>query len=384
MIGALTPSAAAANGSAGLVGRVGRIPVRNLWLLMFYASDLFRQAGVASIAIEEAPDDTAELVAEILAYAVEQRLRTPLTRGYEPDTAELSRVRGRIDLLASARRDTWSRGKVSCRFETLTINTPRNRLVRAALAAMARIVEDDSLRHRCSALERTLVQAGVGCEVPARASVAIGQFGRHDVADRLMVDAARLALELALPTEDAGVHRLLAPGRDEVWARRLFERAVGGFYERVLRAHGWSVNRGKPIHWPIERPTAGLEALLPSMKLDILLDHPESGRRIVIDTKFTSIVTSGWYREESFKSGYLYQLYAYLRSQERAGDEASERCEGILLHPSVDGEVDEMVEIQGHPMRFATVDLAGTPRGILARLEEVVGSAPTVRAALAE
>jgi len=34
------------------------------------------------------------------------------------------------------------------------------------------------------------------------------------------------------------------------------------------------------------------------MRTDIVLDHATSGRRIVIDTKFTSIVTRGWYRRK--------------------------------------------------------------------------------------
>lgn len=110
------------------------------------------------------------------------------------------------------------------------------------------------------------------------------------------------------------------------------------------------------------------------MKLDILLDHPGSARRIVIDTKFTSILTGGWYRRESLKSGHLYQLYAYLRSQERADDLASQQCEGILLHPSIDVEIDEAMEVQGHRVRFATVDLAGQARRIGARLREVVST----------
>jgi len=63
----------------------------------------------------------------------------------------------------------------------------------------------------------------------------------------------------------------------------------------------------------------GIKAILPAMRTDIILDTPD-GHRIVIDTKFTAIVSRGWYREESLKSGYLYQIYAYLRSQERPDD----------------------------------------------------------------
>ena len=36
------------------------------------------------------------------------------------------------------------------------------------------------------------------------------------------------------------------------------------------------------------------------------LEHDASDRRIVIDTKFTSILTDGWYRDETLRSGYLF------------------------------------------------------------------------------
>ena len=44
-------------------GYVGRIPVRNLWLLMLYASDLFRTRGIGKVGLEDSPDDLPDLVA---------------------------------------------------------------------------------------------------------------------------------------------------------------------------------------------------------------------------------------------------------------------------------------------------------------------------------
>ena len=108
-------------------GHVGRIPVRNLWLLMLYASDLFRQIGRKKVSVEDNPDDIPDLVAEILAHAVEDRLYRNLSSGFRQREAELSRVRGRIDLLTTERHQLLARGKVACRFEELTIDTPRNR-----------------------------------------------------------------------------------------------------------------------------------------------------------------------------------------------------------------------------------------------------------------
>lgn len=86
------------------VGRIGRIPVENLWLLMLEASDLFRDLGKAKIAVEDNPDDIPDLVAEMLCRRVEHRIQRNLSYGYQTREATLSRVRGRIDLLNTERR----------------------------------------------------------------------------------------------------------------------------------------------------------------------------------------------------------------------------------------------------------------------------------------
>ena len=96
------------------VATVGRIPVRNIWLLMLYASDLYRELPRArSVAVEEDPDDLPNLVAELLTHAVERRMRRNLSFGYRRRHADLDRVRGRIDLLRTERRQLLQRGRGS-------------------------------------------------------------------------------------------------------------------------------------------------------------------------------------------------------------------------------------------------------------------------------
>ena len=131
-----------------------------------------------------------------------------------------------------------------------------------------------------------------------------------------MLAAAWLAFNLYLPTEDPGRSRLPASERDQVWARRLFEAAVVGFYDTLLSPRGWTIKPGKKIDWQIERPTPGMEAILPSMKTDIVLDGPapqgsEIRSRTIIDTKFTHILSTGQFGDATLRSGYIYQMYAY-------------------------------------------------------------------------
>ncbi|TCP65521.1 hypothetical protein [Sphingomonas sp. PP-CE-1G-424] len=81
-------------------------------------------------------------------------------------------------------------------------------------------------------------------------------------------------------------------------------------------------------------------------------------RRIVVDTKFTNAVKPRQYGNSGFDSGHIYQLYAYLRSQAGTGDAAADAAEGILLYPAVNEVMNESVFIQGHRLRFVTVNLS--------------------------
>ena len=354
------------------VGRIGRIPVRNLWLLMLYASDLFRDLEKANVAIEDNPDDIPDLVAEILWRQVERRIQRNLTYGYQSREAVVGRVRGRIDLLTTERHRLLDRGKIACRFDELSVDTARNRFVRAALEEISKIVRSSAPAHKCRSLAASMRRMGVTGERPGRSDVSIDRFGRHDADDRQMVSAAHLAFNLALPTEAAGPKHLSLPNREITWIRKLYEKGIAGFYDVVLSRKEWRVDAGKTIGWLIESKSPGIDKILPSMRTDIMLDHLGAGRRIVIDTKFNSVVTRGWYREETLRSGYIYQIYAYLRSQEGTGDPLAANATGLLLHPSVGDMVNEAVVIQNHEIRFATVDLGATAKEIRLQLQQVL------------
>lgn len=356
------------------VAHVGRIPVRNLWLLMLYASHLFRELEKAKVAVEENPDDIPDLVAEMLCRRVERRVQRNLSHGYQPRHAVLNRVRGRIDLLYTERHRLLERGKVACRFDELTVDTARNRYVRNALEEVSRIVHRSTLAHRCRSLALSLRRMGVTGAPPQRSDIAIDRFGRHDAEDQPMVAAARLAMNLALPTQHSGTRLLSEPGRDLTWIYALYEKGIAGFYETVLPRHEWRVHAGKILRWQPEQQSAGIAAILPTMKTDIVIDHLPAARRTVIDTKFNTLVTRGWHRSETLRSGYLFQIYAYLRSQECMGDALADTASGVLLHPAVGEWVQESMVIQNHEIRFCTVDLAAPARDIRKQLLHAVSA----------
>jgi 5-methylcytosine-specific restriction enzyme subunit McrC len=178
------------------------------------------------------------------------------------------------------------------------------------------------------------------------------QFGRSDADYRLMLEICELLLQREMPSETAGSHKLPGLDRDALTLYRIYERFVANFY--ALHLTEWSVATQVNLNWH----TAKASTYMPAMKPDLVLQHSSTGRMVVLDTKFTasSIVSNRW-GQYVFDSSHLYQIYTYLRSQEHVSD--SHRCAtGILLYPTVRASLSETIELQGHHIHFATIDLS--------------------------
>ncbi len=347
------------------------IPIRNIWVLLLYASELFAKVEYERIkqSREETPDDILEIIAEILTYFVKERIMRGLTRSSLPVQADLHRVRGSIDHLRTERRHLLSRGLIACRFEEPTLNTARNRLLKAALEKGGRVIQNTDLRKKCRDYAALLFRMGVTGGLPDRTTLSKDVYGINDRDDKHAVAAAKLLLDECIPDDTAGTHPLLSPNQTDTWLRTLFEDAVRGLL-RVTAPKGWDVAPGNVGQkWPINDKSENIDKYFPKMELDIVLTNKEQNKKIVIDTKFTTLFKKGWYRDTSLSSAYIYQMYAYLRSQEEQGKDDNEinmnrHATGILLHPAVGDADRHSITMQGHKIVFATVNLAGNPQEI--------------------
>ena len=354
-------------------GYVGKIPVRNLWLLMLYASECRFLASQLSDG-EESVDNVANLVAEVFCDLVEHRLKRNLSTEFLRTEREVNRVRGRIKVLETERSMSLSKGKIFCEFEELTMDSARNRYIRSAFTRLVKIVDKGTLTTRCRNISLRLQGLGVSNITSTSYKPSRERFGRHEADDRQVLTVAELAHDMHLINESLGNKLLPSPDKQKEWVRKLFEKAVGGLYKLKLSPIGWKVHLGKKLSWQIEDGSLQGRELLPSMKLDILLEHRTLHQRIIIDTKFTDILIRGQFGTLTFKSNYIYQLYSYLLSQEKEKDQLSKTSTGMLLHPSIGVSFDESLKIQGHRLRFCTVDLSESSEAIVSRLLYLISS----------
>lgn len=349
------------------------IPIRNVWLLFLYASGLAQFRERFDAEVEQSPD-IKSLLARLLCKATENRLHRNLSFGYRARRETLTRVRGRIDLLKTEADNLLQKGKIACRYSELTVDTPRNRLVRVAHQRLASLQLDEGLANRCRKLEQSLERMGVGAELPTRAEIASEQFARHESDDRLLVSLANAVFNVVLPSETPGWRLIFSAQRHEVKKfSELFEKAVGNLFKVELpKDDGWRVFTSRRHKWQVDACSDSLSSYMPELKTDIIIENVATNRRIVVDTKFSkNIVTLSQFGKLIFNTNHLYQLYAYLRSQERFSDPMSISADGILLYPYSGLHIDETALVQGHRIRVVTVDLSRSSDKVVEQLRTI-------------
>lgn len=304
--------------------------------------------------VEDAPTLDA-LLASMLLKLMNQRLRIGIGRNYVDEKHLLRGVRGRISFSDSLKQHTFERGQAYCEFQEYSLNAPKNQIVRSTLLRLIQTgqfgpVGAEELRHGLRRLVRDM--DGVDLIELKLDFIRRQQLGRNDKDYRLMLAICELILQRQMPSDSDGHYNLPALDREELVFHRIYERFVANFYRHHLG--GWKVTPQKYFYWHEKAPNS----YLPIMKPDILLEEKESGRIVVVDTKFTakSISENQW-GGEKFDQHHLYQMYAYLKTQEHLSEQ-HRTASGILLYPATNTiEISEKVELQGQMLRLESVDL---------------------------
>lgn len=349
----------------------GSIPIRNIWLLMAYAANLNTDFSSKKTSTQSFEENLMDTVAELLCSETKKQLKYGLNLGYEPLTEELSRLRGKIDHLRTARSSSYLRGKIYCTYEKLNHNTLENQIVRISLHKVMKYVKSSQIRFTCKALDSHLGALGIDLFRGNLSSVVSREID-HRRKNSHLLSLAYLALRMDLVSEELGEGNYLSPLKKDAWIYNLFEKAIGGFYRHHLVNTGWIVETGRKHSWPLLESTARLSQILPNMITDIELTNPLIRKKVIIDTKFTKIVKPGRFRDLTLSSGHIYQLYTYLRTSEEMDSERFDSSSGLLLYPAYGENFYEETSLQGHKCVFATVNLLAGPNEIKSELLNII------------
>ena len=108
------------------------IPVQNVYYMLSYAFKVLNEQGYKRIATEEF-NNTAELMAAILAKGIAVQLKRGLGKEYISQTEELSSLRGKIDIAESIKTQSMIRKKLICTYDDFSVNSTMNRIIKSTV-----------------------------------------------------------------------------------------------------------------------------------------------------------------------------------------------------------------------------------------------------------
>ena len=347
------------------------IPIRNIWHMLLYAWNEIPLKNHRAMADAESARTLDALLASILMKLMQGRLRIGLGGDYVPEDGTLRGIRGRINFADSLKHRTFEHGEAQCEYQHYSANAPKNQIIRTTLARLNQTgqfgpdtSQANALRHRLRWLVRNL--DGIDTIEITSDLIHRQQLGRNDSDYRVMLDICSLILQRQMPTESPGGHSLPAIDRDALVLHHVYERFVANFYRSHL--DGWVVTPQKRLEWHEKYSNP----YLPSMVPDLVLQEKSKSQLIVLDTKFTAnSLTQNQWGKQIFDSSHLYQLYAYLKSQEHVS-EPHRNASGILLYPAIHERFSERIELQDHVMRVECIDLTAPWQEIERQLLELV------------
>ena len=352
------------------------IPVRNWWHMLLYAWDLVEFEDRFETEFEDAPDLRA-LLTKILVFLIKHQIRRGLRGDYVERSEELQGVRGRIDFGETLRGLSMYRGRLHCEYEEFTLNVPRNQIVRSTLNDSLNMgftsVEEGRAKHPrlvsdVEALLRMLYEIDRVRVTRQLIASELRQLGRNEREYKLMLKICEMLQDPSMPDSDE------ASGLEFVdWFQKrryeIFELFVANFYKLNLDRSQWSVHYHKQLEWQTDETKTAGDLRLPGMETDVFMTHLPSRRVFVLDTKFYQSPFDQRNGTRSVKSEHIYQLYAYIASQ----DGEHRPYNGILLYGQpVDGQAKFRTEIQNHGIFVRTLDLDQNWSQVEADLRELI------------
>jgi len=328
-----------------------KIPIQNLYYLLCYAWNRLEESDTTDLSRLDS-NKSVDLLAKVLNTGTQRLIKRGLDRQYIPQSETLRTVRGRIDMQESVRRFLPRQGKLQCTFDDFRHDVLHNQIIKSTLR---RLASTPSIHKNLAAdLMRTFRRLPEVSEVHLRSGLFKRvQLHRNNAHYSFLLHICELALECMLMDEKSGHYRFRDFVRDENKMPLLFQHFVRNFYDKEQNKFKVS---GKNINWDAsalsEERKDDLD-FVPRMETDIFLKSDD--RVLIVDTKFYKEVFATRYEgTDKFKSGHLYQLYAYLNNYK---SEDGIIPEGLLLYPQTSQAVNRSFKIQDFPVHIRTINL---------------------------
>ena len=322
------------------------IPIQNIYYMLSYAFQVLNEQGYKNIATEQF-ENTAELMAAILAKGIAIQIKRGLGKEYIPQTEALSALRGKIDIAESIKKQTMLNKQMICTYDDFSVNGTMNRIIKSTVELLLRF---DISKARKKELRKLMVYFNDVEPIDLYTVNWNIQYNRNNQTYRLLISICYLVVKGLLQTNSDGTTHLM-DFVDEQRMCRLYEKFILEYYRKEYPEITANASQ---IPWQLDD---GIGTMLPVMQTDIMLTYEE--KVLIIDAKYYAHTTQSRFDTHTLHSSNLYQLFTYVKNKEVELAAQPHEVSGMLLYAKTDETVlpNNSYMMSGNKISVKTLDL---------------------------
>ena len=322
------------------------IPVQNVYYMLSYAFKVLNEQGYKRMATEEF-NNTAELMAAILAKGIAVQLKRGLGKEYISQTEELSSLRGKIDIAESIKTQSMIRKKLICIYDDFSVNSTMNRIIKSTVELL---LKAGIAKSRKKELRKLMVFFADVTPIDLYSVNWNLQYNRNNQSYQMLISICYLVVKGLLQTNTDGTTKLM-DFLDEQRMCHLYEKFILEYYKKHYPELSVSASQ---IPWSLDD---GIGDMLPIMQSDI---HLQRGSTVlIIDAKYYASTTQVQFDKHTFHSNNLYQIFTYVKNREYQFDDTENAVSGMILYAKTDAVIqpDNVYQMHGNQISVRTLDL---------------------------
>ena len=326
------------------------IPIQNIYFLLCYSWDKLEEKDVVNIHASEF-NELIDLFGKVLINGLSYLLKRGLDRDYKLKEDVVNGVKGKLNFSNTIKDNLLMYRKTSCEFDEFDYDILHNQIIKTTLEKLLRTESlDKNLKHEIWVLLKRLPDIQTIYITPSLYKQV--RLHRNNRFYDFLLHVCYIINENLQISEETGDYKFREFDKNDSKMPYVFENFVRNFYK--LEQKEFDVYR-ENIRWQLT-PEIEMDArYLPKMETDITLKSPD--RKIIIDTKFYKEALNNHYNAEKIISENLYQLFAYIENQKNPADPVSEKCEGMLLYPTVNKSLSKTYYNNHNRISVQSIDL---------------------------
>ena len=344
------------------------IPIENIYYLLCYSWNKLEEAEIIEL---ESKDFTEliDLFALVLKNGINHLLKKGFDKNYILHSEDTKRLRGKIDFGITIKKNLIKKARLYCHFDELSYDVLHNQIIKATIRNLF-LIDSLDTKIKSELREVYLSLNDVKLIKLEKKYFRLVQLHGNNYFYDFLLKICELIFDNSFIEEKTGKFKFKEFTRDEIQMAHLFEDFVRNFYIIELPKHCTnSKTKRENIDWDAKSFDEKSLQYLPKMQTDISIEFEK--KKIIIDTKYYVEALLNHYVKETIRSAHLYQLFAYLENIGKKGG-INNNCDGILLYPQTDKEINLNYEINTHKVNIRTINLNQNWKQIHDELLEIV------------